>query len=314
MWQNILKTNITSYQKLVEFLHLDRDKLFQDNHFSLNLPMRLARKIEKGNWDDPLLRQFVPLQDEAKELEGFTENPIGDCEARKAPKLLHKYRGRSLILSTSACAMHCRFCFRKEFGYAKESGFGEELDTIRQDSTITEVMLSGGDPLSLSDRSLGDLLGALDEIPHVERVRFHTRFLVGIPERVDGSFLETLKRFTKTKIFVFHINHPRELDSDISEAVEKLRREKYLLFSQSVLLRGVNDSPDTLVDLFLKLIECGIVPYYLHQLDRVKGSAHFEVPIVEGKVLMEAIQQRLPGYALPKYVQEIAGMPYKVLL
>lgn len=314
MWQNILKTNITSYQKLADFLQLDREKIFQDNHFSLNLPLRLARKMEKGRWDDPLLRQFVPLAEEGIASEGFSENPIGDCEARQAPKLLQKYRGRSLILSTSACAMHCRFCFRKEFSYAKESGFGEEIDTIREDPSIKEVLLSGGDPLSLSDRVLGDLLATLEEIPHVERIRFHTRFLLGVPERIDDGFLEALKRFSKTKIFVFHINHPRELDGDVFEAIDTLRREKILLFSQSVLLRGVNDNVDTLVDLFLKLIDRGIVPYYLHQLDRVKGTAHFEVPVDEGKALMEEIQKRLPGYAIPKYVQEIAGMPHKILL
>ena len=213
----------------------NQKRILRTPSFSLNLPLRLANKIPKDTLEDPILKQFVPLIDETIDNEQFTCNPIGDVEAVRAPKLLNKYQGRSLILTTSACAMHCRFCFRKEFEYAKVTGYADELAAIAADPTIEEVLLSGGDPLSLSDRQLGELLAQLDAIPHVKRIRFHTRFLIGVPERVDQPFLETLKRFSKTKIFVFHINHPKELDQDLFSAVERLKREGYLLFSQSVL-------------------------------------------------------------------------------
>jgi lysine 2,3-aminomutase len=317
MWQKILSSNITSYEKLVEILELsdcDRAKVFKKSDFPLNVPQRLVQKMQKKTLEDPLFRQFVPIHEENIEKEGFNENPIGDCESRKAPKLLHKYKGRSLILTTSACAMHCRFCVRKEFGYSKDSGFEEELEVLAKDELMREVLLSGGDPLSLSDRVLGDLLGNLDKIPHVERIRFHTRFILGIPERIDDSFILALRRFKRNKIFVLHINHPKELDDQVFEALDKLKRENILLFSQTVLLRGVNDDVETLSKLFLKLIDSGIVPYYLHQLDRVRGSHHFEVPIEEGKKLMELLQRELPGYAIPSYVQEVAKMPYKIIL
>lgn len=317
MWQSILKTNITSYTKLIGYLQLsppNQKKILTKTNFTLNLPLRLAHKIQKDTLDDPILKQFVPLVDEEQQVEGFTENPIGDCEAKQAPKLLNKYEGRSLILTTSACAMHCRFCFRKEFAYAKVNGYAEELAAIRSDSSIQEILLSGGDPLSLSDRQLGDLLEELDTIPHLQRIRFHTRFLLGVPERVDESFLRTLKKFKKTIIFVLHINHPNELDSDIFHAISTLRKENYLIFSQSVLLRGINDQVETLCDLFLNLIDRGVVPYYLHQLDRVLGTSHFEVSVQEGNALMEKVRRKLPGYAIPSYVQEVAKMPYKLPL
>jgi EF-P beta-lysylation protein EpmB len=315
MWQNILKTNITSYSKLIEHLQLSEDKqkkILKKADFSLNLPLRLANKIQKDTLEDPILKQFVPLVEEVIDIEGFNENPIGDCEAVRAPKLLSKYQGRNLILTTSACAMHCRFCFRKEFEYAKFTGFEAELATIQADATIQEVLLSGGDPLSLSNRQLGELLEQLEAIPHVKRLRFHTRFLIGIPERVDLEFLQLLKKCSKTIIFVFHINHPLELDQEVFLAMNQLRAQGMLLFSQSVLLKGVNDQVAILSELFLKLIDQGIVPYYLHQLDRVKGASHFEVPILEGKRLMEEVHRRLPGYAIPSYVQEVAKLPYKL--
>lgn len=317
MWQSILKSNITTVDRLISFLELselDKKKILRRPRFGINIPLRIARKMEKGTLNDPLVKQFVSLVEEEDEVPQFVDNPVGDCEAVAAPKLLHKYCGRSLILTTSACAMHCRFCFRKEFDYAVEAGFEEELEKIGADPSVSEVILSGGDPLSLSDRKLGELLGRLNAMPHVERVRFHTRFIVGIPERVDAELLEALRRFEKTKVFVFHINHPRELDGDVLSAIDRLKEGKPVLFSQSVLLRGVNDSVDVLKCLFLKLIDCGVVPYYLHQLDRVRGAAHFEVPLEEGEQLIEEIRKVLPGYAIPSYVQEIAKMPYKMVI
>ncbi len=317
-WRQIQRENFNQWKPLVDFLELDAEnarEVLQKCDFPLNLPRRLAEKIEKNNLDDPILRQFVPLRDEMVVQNDFCSDPVGDGPAQKTGKLLQKYVGRALLLCSSSCAMHCRFCFRQKFPYETEQKlFVPELDAIAQDCTMEEIILSGGDPLSLSDQVLGDLLQDLSSITHVQRIRFHTRFPIGIPERIDTSFLDILAR-TKTQIiFTVHVNHPRELDEEVIEGLKKVQKLGIPVLNSAVLLKGVNDNLLTLKTLLETLINVGIIPYYLNQLDQVQGSAHFKVEEETGLQLIEQLRTCLPGYAIPRYIREIAGQPSKTLI
>ncbi|MCC5831654.1 MAG: KamA family radical SAM protein [Chlamydiales bacterium] len=276
--------------------------------------MRLARKIEKGNREDPILKQFAPHPEEALQNTLYSADPVGDQQSRCAPKSLKKYDRRILLLTTQACAMHCRYCFRQNFAYAKQKEFALELDQIKADNDLREVILSGGDPLSLSDRVLKELVKELSFIPHLKRLRFHTRFPIGIPERITQEFLKILSDCPLQTWFVIHCNHPRELDSDVLAALKSIQRLGIPVLNQAVLLRGVNDTIEILQELCERLADNGIQPYYLHQLDRVQGAARYEVTQEEGRRLIEELRKRLSGYAVPAYVQEIAGKPSKTPL
>lgn len=315
-WRKIFQQNFRDFGSLADFLQLtpsQRLEVLTDPNFPFNVPLRLAQKMEKGSLADPLVRQFIPLKSEVISTGGFIADPIGDCASKKSPKLLHKYKGRALLVCTGACAMHCRYCFRQHFDYEQEDKtFEEEINLIKLDSSIQEVILSGRDPLSLSDRILESLLEKLSAIPHIQRIRFHTRFIIGIPERVDEAFLSLLKAIPKQIIFVTHINHPREMDADVLQSIKNLKEIGIVLLNQSVLLKGVNDTFETLLELSEQLVNCGIMPYYLHQLDKVAGSAHFEVSEEIGKKLIQELNKSLPGYAVPKYVREVAGEPSKI--
>jgi EF-P beta-lysylation protein EpmB len=220
-----------------------------------------------------------------------------------------------LLICTSACAMHCRYCFRQNFDYETENkGFAEELAMIAEDSSLHEILLSGGDPLSLSNTSLKALIEALAKIPHLKRLRFHTRFPIGIPERIDDEFLDILEKTRFQTWFVIHTNHPQELDKDIFQALKKVQKLGIPVLNQTVLLKGVNDNLETLKKLCETLVDQGILPYYLHQLDRVQGSHHFEVAEERGHELIEELLKEIAGYAVPKYVREISGEPSKTPL
>lgn len=318
-WQLLLRQNFTRWERLADFLELDgtqRKDILEKSHFPLNLPLRLAQKIVKGTLDDPILRQFLPTKQEEQQVEGFTADPVGDNQCRVASKLLHKYQGRVLLICTSACAMHCRYCFRQQFDYnVKDHIFAEELKMIANDDSINEVILSGGDPLSLSDNVLSNLFDGLSAIPHVKRIRFHTRFPIGIPERINSSFVKMMQKHVKRQIwFILHCNHPSELDEEVLAKMKLLQKEGVVVLNQSVLLKDVNDDVNTLKALCLKLVDNGILPYYLHQLDRIQGAAHFEVPESIGVELMRALSKHISGYALPRYVREITGEPGKTIL
>jgi len=314
-WKQILRQNFTDPNKLADFLLLSsqqRETILSRPRFILNLPLRLANKIVKGDMEDPILKQFLPTTHESHSSNGFVNDPVGDSECRIGRKLLHKYNGRVLLVTTSSCAMHCRYCFRQKFDYeVEQNGFADELQLISQDESINEVILSGGDPLSLDDRVLENLLNHLSNIPHIRKIRFHTRFPIGIPERIDESFLSLLSRVPKQIWFVIHVNHPHELDPDILASLKSIQRLGIPVLNQSVLLKGINDNAETLIQLCSTLVDHGIFPYYLHQLDRVQGTAHFEVDEACGKELIQTISTQLPGYAVPKFVREIPGMPSK---
>lgn len=314
-WQHILRSNFTQLESLCNFLQLNEDQkkqLILRKDFTLNLPVRLANKIQKGTLEDPILKQFVPTIAEKTTFDDFSPDPLQELACRPNQKLLHKYQGRVLLVCTSACAMHCRYCFRQSFPYAtQQRDFNEELHYIANDPSIREVILSGGDPLSLSNDRLQALLIAIDNMPHIKRIRFHSRFPVGIPERIDQGLCNILATLKKQVWFVIHVNHPNEIDQDLLNHLSLLRKQGVILLNQSVLLRGINDSLETLATLFETLADNGILPYYLHQLDKVQGAAHFEVPLEEGRRLMRQLESRVSGYVLPKYVQEVAGEPAK---
>lgn len=314
-WRLLLRKNFTHWDKLADFLELDfsqRAQIIQKSHFPLNLPLRLAEKVQKGTLNDPILKQFLPTVSEAEKAPGFVVDPVGDASCRQAPKLLHKYEGRVLLVTTSACAMHCRYCFRQNFEYETgERLFIKELELIANDPSIHEVILSGGDPLSLSDQVLDHLLQGICAISHVKRIRFHTRFPVGIPERIDEGLLEVFQRCPLQIWFVLHVNHPQELDNMLFLRIKSLQKLGIVVLNQSVLLKDVNDDEETLVELCETLANHGVLPYYLHQLDRVQGASHFEVSEERGMQLVDALTKRLSGYAVPKYVRETAGEPSK---
>ncbi|MCK4934008.1 MAG: KamA family radical SAM protein [Simkaniaceae bacterium] len=313
-WREIQRNNFTKWDKLQTFLELKNCEI-PDVKFPLNIPFRLAQKMQKGILDDPILKQFLPSKEELLLDPQFTIDPIGDLKSVRSEKLLHKYHGRALLLCTSACAMHCRYCFRQNFPYeTRILDYSKELKIIAKDRSIKEIILSGGDPLSLSDERLKNLILSLDAIKHLKILRFHTRFPIGIPERISETFLTLLQNLRLQVVFVIHTNHKNELDSDIFGALKAVQRLGVPVLSQTVLLKGINDNLRALTELFEALIRNGIIPYYLHKLDRVWGATHFEVPKEKGSQLIKNLRATLPGYAVPRYVEEIAGEKSKTII
>lgn len=318
LWRQIQRLNFIDLEKLANFLELSvdqKEKIVKKPKFVLNIPLRLANKISKNTLEDPILRQFIPLEEENRIVEGFNEDPVCDHLYRKESQLLHKYIGRALLVCTSACAMHCRYCFRQNFDYSEQNTlFNKELELIRQDASLHEIILSGGDPLSLENTTISSLLNELESIAHIRRVRIHTRFPIGIPERLDEGFLSLLERKRLQIWFVVHVNHPRELDAEILDKLKSIQKLGIPVLNQSVLLKGVNDTVEVQKELCEKLVDHGILPYYLHQLDRVQGTSHFEVNPDQGRLIIQTLMTSLSGYAVPKYVKEIPGALSKTSL
>lgn len=286
--------------------------------FPLLVPESFLRRMQPGDANDPLLRQVLPVAEEFDEVPGFTQDALEESSYRAAPGLLHKYEGRALLIAFGACAVHCRYCFRRHYPYETEprrmSDWQPALDRIAADESLHEILLSGGDPLMLSDRRLAELGGAIDAIPHVRRIRIHTRLPIVLPSRVTAEFIDLLTRLRTTPVVVVHANHPNEIADDCAEALRRLSATGLTVLNQSVLLRRINDSADRLAELSERLIDVGVLPYYLHQLDRVAGVAHFEIAESRGLEIVEQLRRRLPGYAVPRFVREVSGEPYKVPL
>jgi EF-P beta-lysylation protein EpmB len=301
-------------------LPLDMGRAAADaaRQFPMLVPASYLSRIEHGNPVDPLLLQVMPAAAEEDDVDGFTSDPVGEAAAATAPGLLQKYAGRALMVVTGACAVHCRYCFRRDFPYDElapaEAAWAPALEALAADPSIHEVILSGGDPLTLTDRRLASLVDKLAAIPHLQRLRVHTRWPIVIPSRVTDELVHWLTRSRLAPIMVLHANHARELDAEVACAVGRLRRAGVLLLNQAVLLAGVNDSAEAQCQLSLRLIDIGVTPYYLHQLDRVRGAAHFEVPIDHGRKIMAEMRRRLPGYAVPQYVHEQPGAAHKMNL
>jgi L-lysine 2,3-aminomutase len=321
-WQIAIRDAVTDPAELLSLLKLDSDLLPAARQaaarFRLRVPRGFIALMQTGDPEDPLLRQVLPLAAECINHSDFISDPVGDLTAMKEPGLLQKYQRRVLLIATPACAIHCRYCFRREFPYGEAVVGERQLETvlsrIEADETIEEVILSGGDPLSLSDTRLAQLARGLSGISHVRRLRIHTRMPVVIPERVDSQLLAWLSETRPDRIMVLHVNHHKEIGGGLKRAANALRGIGVTLLNQSVLLRGVNDSVEILKRLSEELMSAGILPYYLHALDRVRGAAHFEVAANCGISLIDQLRRVLPGYLVPRFVREVAGSAYKLPL
>jgi EF-P beta-lysylation protein EpmB len=279
--------------------------------FPLMVPVSFLARMEPGNPHDPLLRQVLPIDAEEIPVEGFAADAVGDSSARAIPGLLQKYEGRALLIAAGSCAVNCRYCFRRHYPYGEEprrlDDWQPALDAIASDPTLHEVILSGGDPLMLTDHRLREMVERIATIPNVTRLRIHSRLPIVLPNRVNDALLSLLQEIRPAVVMVVHANHPNEIAGDCSDALRRLVQSGIPTLNQSVLLRGINDDADTLAALSERLIQCGVIPYYLHQLDRVAGAAHFEVAETTGLKLIDELRRRLPGYLVPRYVREIAG-------
>jgi len=275
----------------------------------------LLEDVMAADVDDVLTRQFRFDEREWQPEPGFGEDPVGDRASEALPGLLHKYHGRVLVVTTGACAVHCRYCFRRHFPYDEhrldEAAIERIAGYVAADDSIREVILSGGDPLVLSVRRLEQLISAVAAIPHVTRLRIHSRVPTVMPERMDAEMQSVLTGHRLRVVLVLHVNHSAELVDAVRAPLQQLQDLGVLLLNQSVLLASVNDSVDALVDLSERLFDLGVQPYYLHALDRVRGAAHFLVPIDEGRMMVDGMRARLPGFLVPRFVQEIAGEPSK---
>lgn len=279
--------------------------------FPLRVPLGFIARMQYGDRNDPLLRQVLPLDEETRILPGFGLDAVGDAAAKTATGVIRKYHGRALLIATGSCAIHCRYCFRRHFPYARETagrnGWREAIAAIADDPRIEEVVLSGGDPLSLSTAKLTELTQALRRLRRIKRLRIHTRLPIVLPERVDDALLNWLDELPWPVAMVLHANHANEFDATVDAALASLRDRHIQLLNQSVLLRGVNDSLQALSNLSERGFAAGVLPYYLHQLDRVQGTAHFEVDDARARALHAALAARLSGYLVPRLVREVAG-------
>ena len=309
-WQRLLADAVRDPIELCRLVGIDPAAAGPTGGFPLLVPRGFVTRMRHGDPQDPLLRQVLPAVAEGQPVPGFTADPLGEGQAVAAPGLVRKYQGRALLLLTGGCAVNCRYCFRREFPYADHgaAGFpGAALEVIAADPTLQEVILSGGDPLLVDDQRLATVVEALDAIPHLRRLRIHTRLPVVLPERVTDGLLAVLSATRLTGVLVLHANHAAELDDSVATAARRLAATGTLLLNQAVLLAGVNDRVATLAALSERLLAIGVLPYYLHLLDRVRGAAHFEVGEARARDLLRGLQESLSGYAVPRLVREVPG-------
>ena len=325
-WQESLRRAVRSVEELLTLLSLTREQLPEldsNPSFPLLVPREYIERIEKSDPYDPLLLQVLPLAQENAQATGFGFDPVGDGLSARSAGVLHKYQSRALLIATGLCAVHCRYCFRRHYPYEDSprslSQWDDSLRYIQDHRAIEEVILSGGDPLSLGNAKLFGLINRISSIEHVSRIRIHTRFPVMIPNRIDADFIEQLEAIvgaesSKSIYMVLHVNHANEIDRPLMQAIAKLRRSSVVLLNQAVLLRGVNDTLEAQKDLCRKLADSGVIPYYLHQLDRVAGAAHYECDESLGEALVAGLRRELSGYAVPRFVKETAGELSKTLI
>ncbi|MCE2027427.1 EF-P beta-lysylation protein EpmB [Sessilibacter corallicola] len=320
-WQSQLSNLITDPKELLAIAEIPTDS--REYHaieqacadFQLRVPRAFADKIEKGNAKDPLLLQVLPSAQELLASPGYSTDPLGEEAANPIPGLIHKYESRVLMTLSGQCAINCRYCFRRHFPYAENRLTRDHLQEITayvaNNTALNEVILSGGDPLSVSNTQIRRFLSELASIQHITRIRFHTRLPVVIPERIDQTLLDTFSNSKQKIIVVVHTNHPNELDERFDRAMAQLTNNRVTLLNQTVLLKNINDNPETLTKLSERLFSAGVMPYYLHLLDKVVGATHFEIPEHDAIGLHRALQTQLPGFLVPKLVREIAGKSSK---
>lgn len=319
-WQRILAEGFASSHALLEFLELPErlGSSAAEQVFKTRVPRGFATCMKKGDPNDPLLRQVLAVPDELTAVKGFVADPLDEASYNPKPGLIHKYAGRVLLTVAGACAVNCRYCFRRHFPYADNNpgraGWADALAYIEADASIHEVILSGGDPLLAPDATLGFLIKALEAIPHVKTLRIHTRLPVVLPERITPALCDVLSHARFHCVVVLHSNHAAELSNAVLNACTALRQAGCHVLNQSVLLAGVNDSVEALAALSHRLWTCGVLPYYLHVLDKVDGAAHFSVSDAVIQEILTALPAYLPGYLVPRLVQEIPGAKSKVLV
>lgn len=313
-WQRALADAIRDAGELCAHLGLEGPPA-GDAGFPVRVPRGYAGRMRRGDPRDPLLAQVLPGADETRSVPGYGPDPVGDRDAMMRPGVLHKYAGRVLLVTTGACGIHCRYCFRREFPYAdanpRPDDWQAAIDYIAADDSIGEVILSGGDPLSLTDGRLAQLVERLEAIPHVHTLRLHTRMPVVLPERVDERLCEWLAATRLATVVVLHANHGNEIDAAVDGACRRLQACGSVLLNQAVLLHGVNDDVGALVTLSRRLFASGVLPYYLHMLDPVQGAAAFAVDRETARGLAAGVAARLPGYLVPRLVAEEPGRPGK---
>jgi EF-P beta-lysylation protein EpmB len=322
IWQRELADAVREPEELCRLLSLDpalaTDARRAAGDFPLLVPRGFIARMKPGDPLDPLLLQVLPRPAEREQVAGFSADPLEEQTALASPGLVQKYAGRALLLTTGACAINCRYCFRREFPYAEsgatQAGLEAALEALAADPTIHEAILSGGDPLLLDDARLARLVARLEAMPHMRRLRIHSRLPIVLPSRVTDALTATLAQTRLTCVVVVHANHPNELDATVAAAIARLADARPLLLNQSVLLAGVNDSVQVLTQLSERLIDLGVVPYYLHLLDRVQGTAAYEVDEQAAHALHDQMRASLPGYAVPRLAREIPGEPAKVWL
>lgn len=321
-WQDELSHAIKNPALLLQMLGLERRLNAIDAESLKKFPLRVTQsyinKMRYGDPQDPLLRQVFPLIDENIVVDGFSADPVGDHLAISSPGILHKYQGRALLLTTGACAIHCRYCFRRHFPYSESnplaSQWQQSIAALHGDSSIREVIFSGGDPLALTDTKLAAMVEDLQKIPHIKRLRIHTRLPLVLPKRITKSLLGWISASSLRVVMVIHANHANEIDAETAEALLNLRNAGCELLNQAVLLRGVNDDADSLVALSERLSEVQVLPYYLHLLDKVQGASHFDVDEAKGIALIAEIRRELPGYLVPRLVREQQGEASKTII
>ena len=318
-WQQALSGAITDISALydcleIKAIHSDAINQAQQS-FALRVPREFVARMEKRNLHDPLLLQVLPQAIEMQKTPGFSTDPLSENQKNPVPGLLHKYPNRVLLTLTGACAINCRYCFRRHFPYADNipgrTNWDRALSYISQNKNIEEIILSGGDPLVLKDHLLAEFVAQLEKIPHVERLRIHTRLPIVIPQRVTNEWIAWMTQSRFQMIVVLHCNHSNEIDDSVLNALKRLRESSITLLNQSVLLKNVNDDASVLVNLSKRLFQAGVLPYYLHLLDKVDGAAHFEVSAEKAKQLMAEIKKQLPGFLVPKLAREVPGMLHK---
>lgn len=321
-WGQVLAQSLRSSQQLLTALELQATDfpkgLSQALSFPVLVPRPFVERMGKGDPRDPLLLQVLPLAAEDQLHPSFSLDPLGEQESNVATGVIHKYHGRVLLLAASGCAINCRYCFRRHFPYSENrlgrAQWQSALNYIAQDTSITEVILSGGDPLMLQDERLAELVAGIADITHVQRLRVHSRLPVVIAERLTDQLTDILTGTRLHSSLVLHVNHPRELTPLHAERLAKLRQAGVTLLNQTVLLKGVNDSAQVLIELSEQLFNHDVLPYYLHVLDRVQGAQHFDVTSAEAYTLYQQMLAQLPGYLVPKLVREEAGQAHKTPL
>ena len=321
-WQEELKKLITSPKTLYEALDLAPDSLPEawqaHERFRVRVTPSYLQRIKPNTPKDPLLLQVLPSPYELEEHEGYVSDPLAESQHNPVKGLIHKYQGRVLFITAGQCAINCRYCFRREFDYSANSPnraeWEQALTYIRADQSIREVILSGGDPLILSDNQLQWIVNKVADIPHITRIRLHTRIPIVLPSRITSELVHLLTSTHLKCIVVVHSNHAQELDNITHCAFSLMQKQGITLLNQSVLLAGINDQEDILIELSEKLFNQGILPYYLHVMDKVSGTKQFDIPEPRAIALHKRIQAQLPGFLVPKLVREIPGQPNKTVL